>query len=49
MAWGNKNKYKRQHPESNRNPGRDPVHLPLVGCSTHYRVFPGMHQLCVSG
>ena len=24
---------KQQHPESNRNPGHYPVHLPLVGCS----------------
>ena len=24
-----------EHPESNRNPGRDPVHLPLMVCSTH--------------
>ena len=24
-----------EHPESNRNPRRDPVHLPLMVCSTH--------------
>ena len=35
MYWGFAYPAKRTHPESNRNPGRDPVHLPLMICSTH--------------
>lgn len=30
---------KRPHPESNRNPGRYPVHLPLMACSAYYTVM----------
>nr|DAU45207.1 MAG TPA: hypothetical protein [Caudoviricetes sp.] len=45
MSLGDKTRYKAVHPESNQNPGRAPVHLPLVGCSTQYRLIAGMHQL----
>lgn len=35
MYWESALQQKRTHPESNRNPGRDPAHLPLMVCSTH--------------
>lgn len=39
------NQAKRQYPESNRNPRRATVHLPLMVYPAHYWVIPGMRQL----